>query len=459
MPGGMINCLAAALCRRTTLPALDSTLSLCSLFPMLSLRPLAVLALTSLFIPGATSATLAPIEEKITAAVDQQIGGFARDLEAAVKIDSATENHVGVRQLSDQFGAQLKALGFAYRYAEQPASTGRAGHLVAERTGTKGQRVLLIGHLDTVLPGGKFELKGDRALGSGTSDIKGGDLILIYALRALHAAGALDDTRITVVMTGDEEAVGKPVEVARKELFDAAKRSDVALSFEGAIGKTATVARRSSTSWEIEVQGATGHSSGIFSAAMGAGSIYEASRILQGFYDELRKFEGLTLNPALISGGTETTLTSTGGTTSGKTNITAQSTRIRGDLRAVSAEQLAAAEEKMKAIVAKNLPRTSATITFSEGYPAMPDTPANRAVMARLDEVSRDLGFGAITAYDPRGRGAGDVAFVSPPVPAIDGLGIRGGGSHAPNEWADVAPASLSELVKRTAVLIYRLTH
>lgn len=421
------------------------------------LRPLAC-CLALLSCPFSLFAALDPVEQKITAAVDQQIGGFAKDLEKAVRIDSATENHSGVRQLSDQFGAQLTELGFTYRYAGQPKSTGRAGHLVAERKGTKGQRVLLIGHLDTVLPGGKFELKGERALGSGTSDIKGGDLVLIYALRALHAAKALDDTQILVVMTGDEEAVGKPVEVARKELFDAARRSDVALSFEGAIAKTATVARRSSTSWEIEVQGATGHSSGIFSNAMGAGSIYEASRILTAFYDQLRKFDGLTLNPALIVGGTETALTGTEGKTSGKTNITAQSTRIRGDLRAVSAEQLKQAEDTMRAIVAKNLPRTSATITFSEGYPAMPDTPANRTVLAKLDEVSRDLGFGAITAYDPRGRGAGDVAFVSPPLPAIDGLGIHGGGSHAPNEWADVSPASLSELVKRTAILVYRLT-
>ena len=401
-------------------------------------------------------ATLTPQEQKIAAAVDAQIGDFARDLEQAVKIDSSTENLAGVRQLADVFGAQLSALGLTYRFAALPASTGRAGHLVAEHRGTKGKRVLLIGHLDTVLPGGKFERSGDRALGSGANDIKGGDLIIIYALRALHTAGALADTQIIVVMTGDEEAVGKPAELARQELFAAARRSDFALAFEGAIAKTATVARRGSMSWEIEVQGATGHSSGIFSAAMGAGSIYEASRILTEFYAELRMLDGLTLNPALIVGGTDTTLDRTGGTTSGKTNITAQSTRIRGDLRTVSAEQLATAQARMTAIVAKNLPRTSAKITFSEGYPAMPDSPANRALLGQLDAASRDLSFGEITAYDPRSRGAGDIAFVSPPLPALDGLGIRGGGAHSPTEWADLA--TVPELVKRTALLLYRLT-
>lgn len=415
-----------------------------------------VVPLFVLFAIPAARAALTPDEQKIVAAVNAQAGTFARDLEQHVQLDSATENLAGIRQLADLYGAQLTALGLTYRFAALPASTGRAGHLIAEHKGNQGQRVLLIGHLDTVLPGGNFRREGDKAFGSGTSDIKGGNLIIIYALRALHTAGLLTNTQIIVVMTGDEEAVGRPLEIAREELFAAAKRSDVALAFEGAIGKTGTVARRGSASWEIEVQGATGHSSGIFSAAMGAGSVYEAARILSGFYAELRALDGLTLNPGLIVGGTETTLDRTGGKTEGKTNITAQSTRIRGDLRTTSAEQLAQAQALMRAIVAKNLPRTSAKITFSEGYPAMPDSPANRTVLAQLDQASRDLGFGAITAYDPRSRGAGDIAFVSPPLPALDGLGIRGGGAHAPGEWADLA--TVPELIQRTALLIYRLT-
>jgi len=413
----------------------------------------AVLAAASVLLRAAPAD---PVEQKIVAAVAAQSGDFARDLEAAVRIDSATENLAGVRRLGEKFAADLAALGFASRFEPLPASTGRAGHLVAERQGTRGRRVLLLGHLDTVLPGGEFRREGDRVHGSGVNDMKGGDLILIYALRALHAAGALDDTRIQVVMTGDEEAIGHPQELCRAVLTEAAARSDVALSFETAIGDTATVARRGSLSWEIEVQGATGHSSGIFSDAMGAGSVYEAARIIDGFYRELRAFDGLTLNPALIVGGTEVALDRTGGTTAGKTNITAQRTLIRGDLRTLDAEQLAAAQAKMRGIVARSLPRTSATLSFYEGYPAMPDTPANRAVLAQLDQVSRDLGFGPVTAYDPRARGAGDVAFVSPPLPALDGLGIRGGGAHAPTEWADLK--SVPELVQRAAVLIYRLT-
>ncbi len=402
------------------------------------------------------AAGLTPEEQKVAAGVDAQLPRFAADLETAVRIDSATENLAGVRRLGEHFAAQLTELGFTSRFVELPASTGRAGHLVAERKGTKGQRVLLIGHLDTVYPGGDFRREGDTVHGSGVNDMKGGDVVLIAALRALHATGALAGTQIIVVMTGDEEAVGDPQEVARRDLFEAAQRSEVALSFESSIGRTGTVARRGSISWELEVQGVTGHSSAIFSTAMGHGAVFETARILQGFYDQLRPLDGLTISPALVAAGVEAELSRTEGKLSGKTNIIPQRSLVRGDLRTVSTGQLAEAQARMQAVVKQNLPRTSAVLTFSEGYPAMAPTPANYALLAQLDQASRDLGLGAITAFDPRARGAGDIAFVSPPLPGLDGLGLGGSGAHTRNESADLQPAP--ELVKRAAVLIHRLT-
>ena len=402
-------------------------------------------------------AGLAPEEQKIAAWADTQTATFASDLEAAVQIDSATENLAGVRQLGEHFMQQLAALGFEVRFVPQPASTGRAGCVVAEHKGTKGKRVLLLGHLDTVFRGGNFRREGDIVHGAGVADMKGGDVVLITALRALAAAGGLQDAQITVVLTGDEEAVGNPQEVARRDLFAAAAHSDVALSFEAAIGATGTVARRGSISWELEVQGVTGHSSLIFSPLMGDGAAYEMARILTGFREAMRPLDGATLSPALIAGGTEAELSRTGGKETGKTNIMPQRVLVRGDLRTVSAEQLAEAQARMQAVVKQNLPRTSAVLTFSEGYPAMAPSPANYALLAQLDQASHDLGLGAITAFDPRGRGAGDIAFVSPPLPALDGLGLDGPGQHTTNESGDLRRAP--ELVKRAAVLIYRLTH
>ena len=405
---------------------------------------------------AAEAAALNVDEQRIVAYVDAHGDDFVRDLAAAVQIDSATENLAGVKQLGESFARDFSALGFDARFAPLPASTGRAGHLIAEHRGTKGKRVLLIGHLDTVFPGANYRREGDTAHGSGVADMKGGDIVLLHALQALASIGALENTQIIVVFSGDEEAPGKPLADSRRELLEAAARSDLALAFESAIGKTGTIARRGSTTWELEVQGATGHSSGMFSAAMGSGSVYETARILQGFHDALRAMDGVTANPAMIAGGADATLTRTGGTVTGKANIIAQRTLVRGDLRTISAEQLAEAQAKMQAIVANHLPRTSAVLKFDEGYPAMPPTEKNSALLAQLSQVSQDLGMGEITAFDPRGRGAGDIAFVSPPLAALDGLGLGGKGEHTTNESTDLTTAP--ELVKRAAILIYRLT-
>jgi len=419
--------------------------------------------LTAIAIPAVgrgspdTKTSLTPTEQKLIVAVDAGKDDFATDLGAAVQIDSATENLAGVRQVGELFVGQLAALGFESRFVPLPVSTGRAGHLVAEHRGTKGKRVLLIGHLDTVFPGANFKRDGDQVSGAGVADMKGGDVVLIHALRALHRAGLLADTQIIVIMDGDEEAPGSPIEVTRRELLEAAKRSDLALAFESAIGKTGTVARRGNATWTLEVQGATGHSSGMFSAAMGSGSVFETARILQGFYEQLHTMDGITINPALIAGGVTAELTRTGGTVSGKANIIPQRTLVRGDLRYLSAAQLAEARARMEAVVKNHLPRTSAELKFlDDAYPAMAPTPENYALLAQLSQASRDLGYGEITAFDPRGRGAGDIAFVSPPLPGLDGLGLGGKGEHTVHESADLSTAP--ELVKRSALLIYRLT-
>ena len=396
-------------------------------------------------------------EQKLVAYIDAHRADFVVELEKAVNIDSATENLGGVKQMGAVFAADLAALGFNSRFVELPASTERAGHLVADRAGPKGKRLLLIGHLDTVLHGGNWRREGDIVHGAGTNDMKGGDLVIIHALRALHSIGALEGTTITVVMTGDEEAPGDPLSITRRDLVEAAQRSDLALGFETAIDHTATVARRGIVSWTLNVQGATGHSSGIFSAAVGSGSIYETARILTAFHEQLGKIDGITLNPAMIVGGTQAGFDGNTGTASGKTNIIAQHTIAKGDLRYLSAAQMKQAQSAMQAIVAKHFPRTSAVLTFADdNFPAMAPAPANYALLAQLDHASRELGFGPVTAFDPKARGAGDISFIAPPLPGLDGLGIRGSGAHAPTETADLATAS--ELVKRAALLIYRLT-
>jgi glutamate carboxypeptidase len=238
-------------------------------------------------------------------------------------------------------------------------------------------------------------------------------------------------------------------------MISAAKRSDVALSFEAARGVDATVGRRGSSSWTLEVQGATGHSSQIFKERMGSGAILEAGRILNQFYEQFHNDKNLTFNPSLVIGGTEATLNGTSGTATGKTNVVPAKVIVRGDLRFSNEAVKEAARTKMREIVAANLPRTSAKITFEDGIPAMAPTDGNYALLNQLSQVSQDLGFGKVGAVDPADRGAGDIAYVSHLISGLDGLGADGQGAHAPGESVELD--SMPMLTKRAAILIYRL--
>ena len=232
----------------------------------------------------------------------------------------------------------------------------------------------------------------------------------------------------------------------------------MALGFEAAIGDTATVARRGSSDWRLQVTGTTAHSSGIFGEDTGSGAIFETARILNAFYEQLRTERYLTFNPSVMVGGTDVTFDDREdrGTAGGKTNVIPQTVIVRGDLRFISEKQREEAKARMREIVARSLPLTKAQITFEDNYPAMSPTEENYALLKLFDQASRDLGLGAVEAFDPGGRGAGDISFVAPLVRGLDGLGVEGGGSHTPDEFMELD--SLPRQIKRVALLIYRLT-
>lgn len=408
--------------------------------------------------PRASTQPAPSEEQQIISYVDSHSQEAVSLLERTVNIESATLNQDGVRRVGQVFGSELESLGFTVRWAEMPKEMNRAGHLFAERRGERGKRLLLIGHLDTVLQGKRFEREGARAKGAGTVDMKGGDVVLLYALKALYSIGALDKSRIIVAMTGDEELPGLPLSVSRRDLIEAARRSDAALAFEAAAGDTATVARRGSSTWRLEVSAPTGHSSGIFGADVGSGAIFEASRILNSFYQELKGEQYLTFNPSVMVGGTDVTY-ETGekrGTAAGKPNVIAKRAVVEGDLRFISEEQKDKVRARMREIVARSLPRARAEISFEDFYPAMSPTPGNYELLRVLDEASRANGLGRVEAFDPGKRGAGDVSFVAPFLSGLDGLGARGGGAHEPEEFVELDTLPL--MIKRAALLIYRLT-
>ncbi|TKD61826.1 M20/M25/M40 family metallo-hydrolase [Flavobacterium sp. ASW18X] len=406
---------------------------------------------------------LTKTEKKLVKTVAKNNSEALQFLEEVVNINSGTLNLKGVQKVGKVFKEAFDAINFKTEWIAMPEEMNRAGHLFAETSGKKGKKVLLIGHLDTVFeedsPFQTFTMVNDSiAHAPGGNDMKGGNVIVLYALKALHENGLLGDAQVIVAFTGDEESTGSPLSVSRKDLVDAAKRSDVALGFETSTGfNYATVARRGSSGWAVEVTGKRAHSSGIFNESVGAGAIFEMSRILHQFYTEVKGEDLLTFNPGVLLGGTFLNYdTKTGkGDAFGKTNVVAQSAVVRGGLRFISEEQKERARDKMRAIVKENLPQTTAEITFKDSYPAMQPTVGNQQLLATLNQVSLDLDQGEVVAYDPGKRGAADVSFVASYVDCLDGLGTMGTGAHTPEETVNLN--TFEALTKRTAVLIYRL--
>jgi len=425
---------------------------------------LALFVVIGLSTPAAAQ-SLSATEQQIVDYVDAHNDEAIDFLERTVNMNSGTMNHDGVRALADVYRAELDALGFETQWVSLPDSVNRAGHLFATRSGDRGPRLLLIGHLDTVFeedsPFQRFERLSDTlATGPAVNDMKGGNALVLYALKALDAAGALDGAHITVAFTGDEEKPGQPISVSRGALIEAAQQSDVALGFETASGMDyATIARRGSSGWTLRVQGRQAHSSGIFSEGTGSGAVFEAARILNAFHEDVRGEEFLTFNPGILLGGTDVSYDASAarGTAYGKTNVVAKTVVVDGGLRFISDAQKESARDRMRAIVAgPNRPQTSAEITFEDAYPAMQPTDGNRALLDVLDRVSRDLGQGPVTAYDPGARGAADISFIAAYVDGMDGLGVMGSGAHGLDETINLRTFPL--LTQRAALLIHRLT-
>ncbi len=399
-------------------------------------------------------------EKEILATIDKNYDESISFLKEVVNINSGTNNLEGVKKVGKLFDEKFKQAGFQTRWIDMPVEMKRAGHLFVEKKGTKGKRLLLIGHLDTVFePDSPFQTWIDQdsiALAPGANDMKGGDVIILYALKALNELGVLKDAQLIVALHGDEENGGDPESISRGDIIEAAKRSDYALAFETATGfNYGTVARRGSSSWQLNVTGKRAHSSTVFTKNVGAGAIYETSRILKDFYEQLPE-KYLTFNPGVIVGGSSADVQGSVGNASGKTNVVAETAIVKGDLRFISEEQKENARKKMKEIVANHLPLTDATITFEDGIPSMPPTDGNYKLLDELNKVSLDLGMGEVKPWDPGQRGAGDIAYVAPYLSGIDGLGAMGKGAHSLNETFD--KRTFNDLTKRAAILIYRLT-
>jgi glutamate carboxypeptidase len=406
-------------------------------------------------------------EQAIVKQVKLGLPQALKDIEQAVNINSGSMNLAGVKQVGLLAKQQLSAIGFEVQWLDGSAFN-RAGHILAthQSSNPKALKILMIGHLDTVFAkDDDFQtfkmLSESEAAGPGVADMKGGNTIIISAMRALKKLNLLDNVSIKVLLTGDEESSGRPLSLSKKAIVDGAIWADIALGYENGDNNinTGMAARRGYTGWTLNVEGKPAHSSQIFNEEVGYGAIYETARILEAFRAQLEQEENLTFNPGMIVGGTsiDFDVDKSSGSAFGKSNVIAQKAKVKGDLRALSNKQLKSAKQTMKNIVKNNLKHTKAELIFEVGYPPMALTQGNLDLLALYSQVSQDLGYNAVKPANPRKAGAADISFAAEHVDmSLDGLGLMGSGAHTKNEVADLT--TLDKNIEKTAILIYRLS-
>ena len=345
---------------------------------------------------------------------------------AWVEVNSYTANVEGV----DRVGAMLRE-AFALPSLSCTAISGGTtyGQHLVWRTPAAASKppILLVGHHDTVFPPGHFEgwrEQGDRAIGPGALDMKGGLAVICTVLAALDQAGALADLPIIVVSVSDEE-VGSPS--SAPHLRELARGAACALVFEsGRINDMIITRRKGTGAMTVTAHGKAAHAGN--NHKDGANAIWALAKFIDAA-QRLTSYErGVTVNVGSFTGGTSK-------------NTVPERAECAIDLRyetVADAEELVAALQAAAAAAAAEVPGVRVETSGGANRLPLERTEASAALRDEYAACARPSGLGDGEA--PLLGGGSDANTVAPlGVPAIDGLGPRGAGFHTTTEYVELA--------------------
>jgi glutamate carboxypeptidase len=363
---------------------------------------------------------------------------FLAALERMVNVDCGSYTPAGVNEIADACEARFAGRGWAVERISHAPTDGepRLGDLVIGRLdGSGGPRILMIGHTDTVFDPGTvserpFRIEGERALGPGVSDMKGGLLTGFFAVEVLQEAGFDGFGRITYVCNPDEE-IGSPW--SRDVILAQAQEADVAFVLEGARENGDIVSSRKGVSdYRIEIVGRAAHAG--VEPERGRSAILEAAHKTVALQALNGRWPGVTVNVGLVHGGT-------------RTNVVAERCTIEVDVRSPQEDTLGAVETEIERIAdSHTVPDMVVQVAGGGWHRPMEKKEGGARLAALAIDVARELGF---ELRDAATGGASDANTTSAAgVPTLDGLGPVGGDDHGPKEWID-----LTSVVPRISLL------
>jgi glutamate carboxypeptidase len=376
-----------------------------------------------------------------------------------VRIESHATQPEGVDAVGARVARELETAGYTVtatrgervpadaRWLEEVMLPGHdperlAQHRVARKAGSGSGRVLLLGDLDTAFPPGSlgrfpFRVDGDRALGPGIADMKGGLAAMVYALKALEATALNTLGEIVVVLSADEQAGSL---TARPVIEAAARGIDWAFCMECARdGGDLMGARAQIGAGRLDVHGRDAHAGSAY--RKGVSAIEAIARKVQAINALTDPDRGVYVCVTQIHGGWRRTV------------IPGHATATL-DVRTPGPEAWAETEAALRAIAARtDLAGAAATLRLASHRPAVPWTPDTDRLIAIAREAGDALGlrFGV-----GRSAAAGSSAFVGPlRIPCLDGMGPTGGDLMTDQEHV-LVPA-LGERAALLATVLHKL--
>ena len=376
-----------------------------------------------------------PTQTGLQEAVEARLPRFLAELEALVNIDCGSYTPGGVNRVADHVAASLAELGaMVERIAHQPAAgEEQLGDLVIGSLPGDGPRLLLIGHMDTVFGEGTaadrpYTVRGDRALGPGSSDMKGGLLAGLHALAALQADGARPN--VTFVANPDEE-IGSVFSTQHIRRLAPEHAATLVLESARANGDIVS-ARKGIADLELTYSGRAAHAG--VEPEKGRSAILAAARGVLALHELNGRWPTVTVNAGVIAGGT-------------RPNVVPAECRLQVDLRAATRDAFDRAQAEVEQLIGTpTMEGVSCRLRSMAMHPPMEKTPATARLAGLAIAIAGEIGF---ELNDTATGGASDANTTSAMgVPTLDGLGPIGGDDHSVDEWLDLA-----SVVPRTTML------
>ncbi len=359
---------------------------------------------------------------------EQLMDAYLDDLKTIVNIDSGTFTKAGVDRVAAYLQERFQGLGFSTRFDQQEHY---GDHLIATHQGNApgGPRILLIGHIDTVLPDGEAGRRpfavsrrdGARvATGPGILDMKSGVLIGMYALHLLIESRQANYSQVTFICNSDEE-IGSPS--SRPLIQQLARQADAVLVLEpGRAQGTIVSSRKGCGQYRVEVHGLSAHAG--VEPQRGRNAILELSYQVQKMQALNGTIPGASLSVGIIRGGE-------------RTNVVPDYAYFDMDVRVADQASLKALEEAMRQVTHQNkLAGTRITLSGSLLCQPFERNQHNEQLVALAKEAGRELG---VKIQDVGSGGASDAnTTAAMAIPTLDGLGAGGGLAHNPGEYIEL---------------------